>query len=174
MARPRQRVATAERNALLPRLVEYLAAVHARESSEAGDRVLALRGDPAAIRSVIEQYLHRSGKGAIQTWTVDDTDLAIAFERLLDRLLDLSDPELKKAFGFSSGRKDDADRLLHRVIYFGVDHAMFGLGEARTQEVAVSLVADAICALPALFPQPLGVDDVLSIYKRTKATDPMG
>lgn len=170
---------SASEDTAIAALVEYMQAVHVREQSQANDAVLAMHGDVTAARNVLDRFVDLSRDGIIASSSPSGMQVLIATARLVAAMLKQPDEKLSAALGLQKARKNNAQRMLDRVLYFGVDHARSYNGEWRTLEKSSSLVSDAAARMPEVFRKrhvawAPTADAVLKIFQRIDQADPMG
>jgi hypothetical protein len=163
-------VAAAEAKAAAS-LAAYMTAFHSQLISETGDAALALQGDPAAIRGLLETFREYWRSRRIRVVDLPAHINVTGVDRLLRRILEQAaedDSALRKALGFAQSRRRREDFLLDELIHRAMDHAMFGMGTVRTEEAAGALVERASGAMPAVFRQAVEAGKAERVYRRLR------
>lgn len=143
----------------------------ASEQSPENRLALGMRGDIAALRGLFQAVNEAWFQGQIITHTPETTGLVLDAILVLKRMNEQPDTALRQAFGLASIRKQPAHVLRDRVLYYAVDHCMFGMGEVRAFELACAMVADATAEV---FGESVSAENVQRIFSRQKAADPNG
>jgi hypothetical protein len=118
-----------EQLSAIPDLTAFLVERLAHEATLSGQTTVALHGDAAAARGVLQAFLDRYPTDRFTAATTEELALLISVRRLVGLMLDQpGDDGLSRALGYQRLRKSSERLVLDRTIFFAVEHAREGMG----------------------------------------------